>query len=87
MQDDWISCKDRQPDKNGRYLVTQKCFGVVRVEILSYAKDLYEVDEYDFSEQKGKAGWYDYHDEYGYYSVDNVAAWMELPKEYEEENK
>lgn len=86
MQDEWISCKDRPPKKNGRYLVTRK--GLYNnVEILSYAKDLYKVDRYDFHDQKGKAGWYDFSGEYGYYSVNGVVAWMELPKEYEEENK
>lgn len=47
--------------------------------ILDYAKDLYEVDDWDFNDKKGKPGWYDYDSEWGYSEIENVAFWAELP--------
>ena len=77
----WISVKDKLPDKNGNYLVTTK-YNSLR--ILSYAKDLYKVHEYDFFDKKGKDGWYDYDSEWGYVSYEDcIIAWMPLPKPYE----
>ena len=74
-----------EPENDGEYLVTWKGIMRTRICVLKFAKDLYEVDEYDFPDDKGIAGWYDYSSEVGYYPVDDVLAWMELPEPYEEE--
>ena len=64
------------PYKNGDYIV---CSGQGIIEMLSYAKNLYKIDEFDFADKKNKSGWYDYDSEYGYYVIDNIQYWMELP--------
>lgn len=70
------------PEKEGdcEYLVTSRS----GLSILSFAKDLYRVDEYDFWDKKGVSGWFDYDSEYGYIEADGVIAWMPLPEEYKE---
>ncbi len=84
---EWIT--DRQPDKNGTYLCVVSLEGanVYFRDILSYATDLYEVDNFDFQKYRYKkktdrAGWYYLDSEYGYihYEDDEVVAWMELPE-------
>lgn len=73
----WIPVSDRLPDERKKCLVT---FKSGYVGIMYYAPDLYRVDKYDFCNKKGKAGWYDYDSECGYYSRDDVIAWMPLPE-------
>lgn len=81
----WISCKDRLPKKNGDYLVTISSHNdsYVRIDILSFAKNLYKVDWYDFAGKK-RPGWYDYDSEYGFIEYSEVIAWQELPEPYKE---
>ena len=77
--DQWIPCSERLPGKEGRYL----CFlGTGVMEVLKFTNDLYEVDEYDFSEHKGKAGFYTYDSEWGYSEADYIEAWARLPEPY-----
>lgn len=78
----WIPVKERLPEKEGdcEYLVTSGS----GLNILSFAKDLYKVDKYDFWDRKGVSGWFDYDSEFGYIETDGVIAWMPLPKEYKE---
>lgn len=87
----WINVKDKLPDKDGRYLVTRK-YGIdTIVDILDFDRCLSKVDRFLFSEDEGfkRPGWYDleelysdtFDDEYDY-EIDNVIAWMELPKTY-----
>lgn len=78
----WISVNEKLPEKEGdcEYLVTSRS----GINILSFAKDLYKVDEYDFWDKKGVSGWFDYDSEYGYIEIDGVIAWMPLPEEYKE---
>ncbi len=78
----WTPVSKKLPDKDGDYLVT---FSSGRVDICPFAKDLYAVDDYDFADRKNQSGWYDYDRDYGYYLVDNIVAWMPLPKGYGEE--
>lgn len=77
----WIPVSERLPDDRKDCIVTFKdgC-----VDTMYYASDLYKVDDYDFYAKKGKAGWYDYDSEWGYYSRDDVVAWMPLPEPYKE---
>ena len=84
----WIPISERNPNKNGEYLVTTKgLMGNVLVEILSYANDLYKIDKFDFNDKKGVDGWYVYDAEFGCYEVDNVVAWLPLPKPYGTESE
>lgn len=79
----WIPYPKRPPKEEGEYLVTVEAFCHMRVYIASYSKNLYEVDEYDFSDEKGKAGFYGCDSEYGYYEVTDVKAWMPMMAPYE----
>lgn len=67
-----------KPRKNGAYLVVTKSNFGTNISISNYAKNLYKIDNYDFYNVKG-SGWYKYDSEYGYYEIDNVIAWTELP--------
>ena len=79
---DWITA-NIPPKKDGRYLVTVELYEGTRIiDILSYAKDLYKVNNMDFYSLKGKSGWYDYDSEWGDCVVDGVTAWQKLPEVY-----
>lgn len=82
--DNWISCKDKLPEKSGYYLVTVASnFTKDRgVSMAGFHPDLFKVDEYDFANKKGVGGWYDYDSENGHYLVDDVVAWMPIPNPY-----
>lgn len=85
---EWISVKDKLPNKNGKYLCCYRlyAFGSKSIGIYSFAKNLRKVDKYDFKSEN-RAGWYDYDSEWGYYERNNVTHWMplpELPKECEQ---
>ena len=76
---EWISVKDRLPEKDGYYLVW-KAWGTHRWhEVLSFAKDGRKVDKYDFK-REWKNVWYKYDSEYGYITIDSVTHWMPLPQ-------
>ncbi len=85
----WIPISERLPEVNGEYLVTVRGLTgeYVKVEILYYAEDLYKIDEFDFNDKQGVSGWYNYDGEWGYYEVDNVVAWLPLPKPYMAERR
>ena len=81
--DKWIPVSERLPE-DGTYLVTVEGMdGEPRIDVKSFAKDLYKVDEFDFYNKKGKYGWYNYDSEYGYWENDKVIAWQPLPEPYE----
>ena len=83
--DKWIPVSERLP-KDGTYLVTLEGInGKPRIDMMSFAKDLYKVDEFDFP--KHKCGWYNYDSEYGYWECTKVIAWMPLPKPYEPQER
>ena len=71
----WIPVSERLPEERKKCLVT---FRGGYVGIMCYASDLYGVDEYDFCDEKGMAGWFDYDRELGHYSRDDVIAWMPI---------
>lgn len=84
---DWIPVTDKLPE-NGKYLVIKKELNDMQsIDIASFAKDLYEIDDFNFSDKKKKSGWYNIDNEYGYYEVDTVIAWMPLPKSYKAESE
>lgn len=73
---DWISVKDRLPARNGRYLcLIESRFYM----LLSFAKRLERVDEYNF-ENLDRPGFFEYDNEYGHYEINSVTHWMLLPK-------
>ena len=80
----WIPVSERLPDDRKKCLVT---FKGGYVGIMCYASDLYGVDEYDFCDEKGMAGWFDYDRELGHYSRDDVIAWLPLPTPYKAESE
>lgn len=85
----WIKCSDRLPDHDGEYLITKLLLGEPKTSVRSFTKDLYALDKFDFYKYRYKrkanrAGWYDYDSEYGFYEIDNVIAWQELPEPYKE---
>ena len=75
---EWISVKDRLPEKDGTYLVTTNSFGNRQsVKLRWFAKDGENVDAYDLAGQKDV--WYLYDSECGYVSIKTVTHWMPLP--------
>ena len=76
---EWISVKDRLPEKNGAYLTVINCFGRhLTIDVHSFAKDGEAVDEYNLAGEKDV--WYFYDSEYGYVPSDSVTHWMPLPE-------
>ena len=82
----WFSVKENPPQKNGSYLVTVDYGSTLgkSCEIARFANILEKIDDFDFYNIR-RPGWYRYDSEYGYYEIDNVIAWMERPKPYEQE--
>lgn len=78
---EWISVKDKLPDKDGDYLCcwslsySDKPF----INIYSFAKNLRKVDKYDFKGMN-RADWYGYDSEWGYCEQAGVTHWMPLPE-------
>lgn len=81
---EWIPCSERLPNADGEYLCQiESCYGSY-MDMLQFANDRYEVDEYDFDEKDG-AGFYRFDSEYGFVKRDDVEAWMPLPPAYKGE--
>ena len=79
----WIPVSERLPDKNMNCWICtyDKC--VLEAE---FAIDLYKIDKHDFSDKKGKSGFYGFSSRYGYYEICGVMAWIpnERPEPYKE---
>lgn len=76
---EWISVKDRLPNKDGKYLCCWDFNGHKSIAIYGFAKNLSKVDKYDFKGKKHK-GWFDYDSEWGYGEMSGVTHWMPLPE-------
>lgn len=79
---EWISVKDRLPNKNCRCLVVRNVCGNLYIDILAFCIKGKDIDKYDLINKKNI--FYNYDSDYGYYSCDNIIYWMllpELPKE------
>lgn len=79
---EWISVKDRLPDKDGEYLCVHHIPDEIKpsIKIYSFSKDLYKTDEFGFHNLKGESGFYYYSREYGYIRLTFVSHWMPLPE-------
>ncbi len=79
---EWISVKDRLPEKDGEYLCIDyfKLFKEQFHRVCYFANDLYEVDELVFADEKGKSGFYKDDRECGYYTLSSITHWMPLPE-------
>lgn len=73
-----------RPEKDGTYLVRRRLMfdNTEYIIILNWANNLYDIDNWDFSNKKNVCGWYGYNSEYGYYDVKEcyIIEWMEMPK-------
>ena len=84
----WISVKDRMPEKRGFYLVaspaplSRKSF----VYIALFATDLQEIDRYNF-EGEHRPGWCSYYGDAGYLEHKEITHWMPLPEPPWRENQ
>ena len=84
-KDDWIPVNGTPPKDGQKCLVTVEYFGSKKdreVVMGTYSKDLYKIDKNDFYDKKGKAGWYGFDSEYGYYEILDVKAWKPLDEPY-----
>lgn len=81
----WIPCNERQPEEDGKYLVTLRWSDYPNsVETLHFSNDLSSVDGVGYAGEK-RPGWYEYDSDYGCYEIDNVIAWMPRPEPYKED--
>jgi hypothetical protein len=73
---EWISVKDRLPDKDGKYLVCNE-FLIEKVDTCRFATNLRKIDKHVF--KKRRRGWYHYNSEWGFSETHGVTHWMPLP--------
>jgi hypothetical protein len=73
---DWISTKDRLPEKDGHYITYSPDCGI---SLTPFASDLRLIDDIRFTK---KAGWYEYDDYWGEYEdvSEVISYWMPLPE-------
>lgn len=84
---EWISVKDRLPDKKGRYLCCSKSLGNFGrgIVISLFVLDLAEFDHWSFDEDKDhRPGWTVYESECGFVEDKGITHWMPLPELPEE---
>ena len=82
----WILVSESLPKDGQGCLITQKGYIKRIIRISTFAKDLYDVDEYDFRDKKGVSGWFRLDSEYGFCEDCDVIAWMPLPKPFKGES-
>lgn len=81
----WIPVTERLPEKDGKYLLFEQRKQGAYIDTIYFAKDARKIDRYDFKDN-WKNVWYDYDNEWGYYTVDTFTHWMPLPEPPKEEN-
>lgn len=78
---EWISVKDRLPETNMRCLCASEYYNKKYFyNTCHFSTNLYEVDDMDFCNENGIAGFYNYDSEWGYYKISNVKYWMPIPE-------
>ena len=84
----WISVKDRLPEKNGAYLVVVQGYITDKpyIKLLHFMTNLklYPQFRYEENVANGQSGWWDGDGE-GDWIVHDVTHWMSLPELPEEE--
>ena len=86
----WTLCSKQPPEEDGEYLVlyyTRSKFKPYVYDVISFANDLYKIDEYDFPDKKGQKGWFYCDRDYGYCEDNSVYAWMSLPEPWRGEQE
>ena len=81
---EWISVKDRLPEKDGDYLIFERGYLIPSIRVLSFAKDGRKVDKYDFH-REWKNVWHRYDSEWGHLTIDDVTHLMPLPEQPKED--
>lgn len=76
---------EKPPEKNGKYLVKFKYIessDYIDYMILNYSNDLFSVDDWDFFDKKGVAGFYTDNHEIEKTMTDskNFLGWTEIPE-------
>lgn len=82
----WIPVEDRLPEKDGQYLCCSVYLKQQYYEVLNFAKNLQEVDDYEFSGMK-RPGFYHLDNEWGNIEDADVVSWMLLPAPYDMRKK
>jgi hypothetical protein len=79
---EWISVKNRLPEKEGQYLCASyyKTTDSWHTNLYWFSKDLYKFNDLDFSDKKGVSGFWDSDSEWGCCHHENVTHWMPLPE-------
>ena len=87
---EWISVKDKLPEKDEQYLVYKVYkgpnfneFGLQ--EVCGFATNLKDIDDEWFT--KKRAGFYEYDSEVGFYEPAGITHWMPLPEPPKENEK
>lgn len=88
---EWHDAKTECPQKEGSYLVcTVFRYGNLDPKpcyyILRFVKNLFAVDD-RFYNRENNSGWIDWDSESGYYEIDDVLYWSELPEPPDELKK
>ena len=82
----WISVKDRLPEKDGAYLCY--CTGCYAgYQIVAHFTHHAELDfDLNYNGCKGSV-WYAYDSEYGNFTMNNITHWMPLPSDPEKKEE
>ena len=84
METKWNDCTKKLPEVQGKYLVVVDGYNGFRYQkIVNFSKNLHLLSKFDFPNQK-RPGWCEMDSESGYYEVERVTHWMELPELPEE---
>ena len=76
---EWISVKESLPKEDGRYLVVNKAYDRMTVEVTEFTTNLHRIDDYTFRDEV-RPGWYTFDPEVGYFERTHIAYWMPLPE-------
>lgn len=77
--DNWISVKDRLPEKDGEYLCFVKYKFGSYIDLFYFSRNLEEVDDFRFN-GKRRCGWYYEDNDLGPIEKQNITHWQPLPQ-------
>ena len=75
----WHTMEDTPTNAEAQYLVIRQIFNHKMYDVVKYSSNPYQLSKYDFNEDT-EPGFYSYDGEWGYYMVDDVLLWYELPE-------